>query len=36
RVQLQKFEVGTVFEGRPQPNLTIGELLRKQAQFEAK
>lgn len=36
RVQLQKFEIGTVFDGRPQPNLTIGELLRKQAQFEAK
>ena len=36
RVQLQKFEVGTAFDGRPQPNLTIGELLRKQAQFEAK
>lgn len=34
RVQFQKFEVGTVFGGKPEYNLTIGELLRKQAQFE--
>jgi phosphate transport system substrate-binding protein len=34
KVTFQKFEVGTVFEGKAQYNLTIGELLRKQAQFE--
>lgn len=33
-VQFQKFEVGTVFDGKPQIDLTIGELLRKQAKFE--
>lgn len=26
-------EVGTAFEGRPQPNLTLGELLRKEQTF---
>ena len=36
RVQWQQFEVGPVFEGRPQPNFTLGDLLRKQAQFDAK
>jgi phosphate transport system substrate-binding protein len=35
RIHFQKFKVGTVFDGRPQPNLTIGELLRKQAKFQA-
>lgn len=35
RVNLQRFKVGTVFDGRPRPNLTVGELLRKQAKFEA-
>lgn len=34
KVQFQKFEAGTVFDGQSQYNLTIGELLRKQAQFE--
>jgi phosphate transport system substrate-binding protein len=34
RIQFQKFEAGTVFDGKPQYNLTIGELLRKQATFE--
>jgi phosphate transport system substrate-binding protein len=34
RVQLQKFEVGTVFDGKSEYNLTIPELLRRQAQFE--
>ncbi len=33
-VQFQKFEVGTVFDGKPQIDLTIGEMLRKQAKFE--
>jgi phosphate transport system substrate-binding protein len=34
RVQFDKGEVGTVFEGVPQPNVTIAELLRKQAVFQ--
>lgn len=34
RIQFQKFEVGTVFEGSSEFNLTIEELLRKQAKFE--
>ncbi|HAC65884.1 MAG TPA: protein sphX [Cyanothece sp. UBA12306] len=34
KVQWQKMEVGTVFEGKPQFDLSIGELLRKQANFE--
>ncbi|PSF32653.1 protein sphX [Aphanothece hegewaldii CCALA 016] len=34
QVQFQRFEVGTVFDGKAQYNLTIAELLRKQAQFE--
>ncbi|GFE70502.1 PstS family phosphate ABC transporter substrate-binding protein [Chroococcus sp. FPU101] len=34
KVQFEKFEAGTVFDGKAQYNLTIGELLRKQAQFE--
>ncbi|MGA7932506.1 MAG: PstS family phosphate ABC transporter substrate-binding protein [Kovacikia sp.] len=32
-VHFQRGKVGTVFKGVPQPNLTIGELLRKQAVF---
>ncbi|MBR8829685.1 MAG: PstS family phosphate ABC transporter substrate-binding protein [Chlorogloea purpurea SAG 13.99] len=32
-VTWQKGEVGTVFEGKPQIGLTIGELLRKKAKF---
>ncbi len=32
-VHFYRGKVGTVFEGVPQPNLTIGELLRKQAVF---
>lgn len=32
-VHFQRGKVGTVFEGTPQPNLTIAELLRKQAVF---
>ncbi|BAZ44080.1 phosphate binding protein [Chondrocystis sp. NIES-4102] len=33
KVTFDKGEVGTVFEGKSQFNLTIPELLRKQAQF---
>jgi phosphate transport system substrate-binding protein len=33
KVTFHKGEVGTVFEGKSQFNLTIPELLRKQAQF---
>lgn len=33
RVHLFRGKVGTVFQGQAQPNLTIGELLRKQAAF---
>ncbi len=33
RIHFQRFKVGTVFEGKSEFNLTIGELLRKQAQF---
>lgn len=33
-IQFHRGEVGTVFEGVPQPRLTIAELLRKQAQFQ--
>ncbi len=33
-VQFYKGEVGTVFEGVPQPNVTISELLRRQAVFQ--
>jgi phosphate transport system substrate-binding protein len=36
RVHFQRFKVGTVFDGTPQPNLTISELLRKQAKFAEK
>ncbi|MEM8777622.1 MAG: PstS family phosphate ABC transporter substrate-binding protein [Cyanobacteria bacterium P01_G01_bin.49] len=32
-IQLQRFEVGTVFEGNPQIDLTISDLLRKPAKF---
>lgn len=32
-IHFQRGKVGTVFSGQPQPNLTIGELLRKQAKF---
>ncbi|HEY9826822.1 MAG TPA: PstS family phosphate ABC transporter substrate-binding protein [Stenomitos sp.] len=32
-LHFQRGKVGTVFEGKPQPNLTIGQLLRKQAEF---
>lgn len=35
KIQFQQFEIGTVFDGKSQTNLTIGELLRKQAQFQA-
>jgi phosphate transport system substrate-binding protein len=35
-VQFNKGKVGTVFDGTPQPNVTIAELLRKQAVFQAK
>lgn len=34
QVQFQKGKVGTVFEGVPQPNVTISELLRRQAVFQ--
>ncbi|ACK67269.1 phosphate binding protein [Rippkaea orientalis PCC 8801] len=34
KIQFQRFEVGTVFDGKPQIDLTIGELLRKQAKFQ--
>lgn len=34
RVHFQRFKVGTVFDGKPRHDLTIGELLRKQAKFE--
>jgi len=34
KVQFYKGEVGTVFEGVPQPNVTIAELLRRQAVFQ--
>ncbi|XHX79242.1 MAG: PstS family phosphate ABC transporter substrate-binding protein [Stenomitos frigidus ULC029] len=34
RVQFDKGKVGTVFEGLPQPNVTIDALLRKQAVFQ--
>jgi len=34
RVQFAKGKVGTVFEGVPQPNVTIAALLRKQAVFQ--
>jgi phosphate transport system substrate-binding protein len=33
KVTWQKGEVGTVFEGKPQIGLTIGELMRRQAKF---
>jgi phosphate transport system substrate-binding protein len=33
-IQFQKGEVGTVFEGVPQPEVTIAELLRRQAVFQ--
>ncbi|MEL6383833.1 MAG: PstS family phosphate ABC transporter substrate-binding protein [Cyanobacteria bacterium J06626_18] len=32
-VNFQEGEAGTAFDGRPQPNLTIGELLRKTKRF---
>jgi len=32
-ITLEQGEVGTVFEGKPQPNLTIADLLRKRAQY---
>ncbi len=32
-ITLQQGEVGTVFEGKPQPNLRIADLLRKRAQY---
>lgn len=34
RVQFQRGEVGTVFEGVPQPDVTIAELLRRQTVFQ--
>ncbi|MGK7931790.1 MAG: PstS family phosphate ABC transporter substrate-binding protein [Microcystaceae cyanobacterium] len=34
-IQFQRFEVGTVFDGKIDHGLTISDLLRKQAQFEA-
>lgn len=33
-IQFAKGEIGTVFEGVPQPNVTIAELLRRQAVFQ--
>ncbi len=33
-VQFQRGEVGTVFEGVPQPDVTLAELLRRQAVFQ--
>lgn len=33
KIQLQRFEVGTVFEGGPQIDLTISDLMRKPAKF---
>lgn len=33
-IQFTRGEVGTVFEGVPQPNVTIAELLRRQAVFQ--
>lgn len=35
KIQFQKFEVGTVFEGKSTFDLTMEELLRKQAKFES-
>jgi phosphate transport system substrate-binding protein len=35
KIQFQKFEVGTVFEGKSNFKLTMEELLRKQAKFES-
>ncbi|MGK7944515.1 MAG: PstS family phosphate ABC transporter substrate-binding protein [Microcystaceae cyanobacterium] len=35
KIQFQRFEVGTVFDGTIDHDLTISDLLRKQAQFEA-
>lgn len=32
-ITLDQGEVGTVFEGKPQPNLTIADLLRRRAQY---
>ncbi len=34
--QFAKGKIGTVFDGTPQPDVTISELLRKQAVFQAK
>lgn len=34
KIQFQKGEIGTVFEGVPQPDVTIAELLRRQAVFQ--
>lgn len=34
KVQFYQGEVGTVFEGVPQPNVTIAELMRRQAVFQ--
>lgn len=34
KIHFQRFKVGTVFAGKSEFNLTIGELLRKQAEFE--
>jgi phosphate transport system substrate-binding protein len=34
KVQFARGEIGTVFEGVPQPNVTIAELLRRQAVFQ--
>lgn len=36
KIHFQRFKVGTVFGGKSEFNLTIGELLRKQAEFEPK
>ncbi|QZZ21250.1 PstS family phosphate ABC transporter substrate-binding protein [Leptothermofonsia sichuanensis E412] len=34
KIQFTRGEIGTVFEGVPQPNVTIAELLRRQAVFQ--
>jgi phosphate transport system substrate-binding protein len=34
KIHFQRFKIGTVFEGKSEFNLTIGELLRKQAKFK--
>ncbi|KYC37095.1 hypothetical protein WA1_46540 [Scytonema hofmannii PCC 7110] len=34
KVQYHKAEIGTTFEGVPEPNVTIAEVLRRQAKFQ--